>query len=768
MNQEDRDHPTLKDRLEARKIATLESYDGEGINAFTTHALLLAGLAEPTERTKKKAKGKNQKAGEADVRTTPELPPPRRVGVIVNRVDLARRVFAELQSKAEDKVEVLLLTGRVRPLDRARLMPRLKPLLAKPDRPEPERPIILVATQTIEAGADLDLDALVTEIAPIDALRQRFGRLDRLGEREISRAVILYPAGKPQKSDARAPWSAIGRIYGNSAYETKEWLQALGETIDFGINALSPTIESLSVDRLQSLVAPRLDAPSLLPAYADLWSRTSPAPAATPEASLFLHGRQKAVDVQVVWRADIDLRDEKRINRSLESCPPSALEALPLPIWALRSWLRKEGIPAVFSDVTESLPEERRNGPPPGPSVIVVWRDEQWRIRRADERLTPGEMIVLPASAGGWDEWGWNPRSDATVEDVGSQAHYQQRLYGTLRVTEATLLNVLASERPDDARRLAREIWPRIEAWIQQQADEATGRDARSLLLAEHDLPTIWRTLLEAGNERAWGLEFYDDETPEYGFILATRAKLKADLLKHDADSETEQGDEAITDREDSWSVGRRVKLTCHLERTRGWAREFAQRAGLGANTCQLVELAARLHDVGKVDRRFQADLRGQSALVLANPDLVALLEPKASDEFLAKSERSGWRRDFKSPRAVPDYFRHESLSVALAERNPQVRELCEDDRDLVLWLIGTHHGCGRPFFPPCIDDQRAMRLVYDGMKAQVGDAPLRLDQGWIERADRLNRRYGPVGTCPAGSHSPAGGPPGLIRRGKG
>ena len=209
---------------------------------------------------------------------------------------------------------------------------------AAQSRPDPERPILLVATQTIEAGADLDVDALVTEIAPLDSLRQRFGRLDRLGLRGENRAVILHPAAKKPKKDERNDWTPILRLYGESAYETKEWLGKQGAEIDFGIDGLAP-ISGQAGAKLEPLLAPRARAPVLLPPYAAWWATTSPAPAATPEPALFLHGPGISADVQIVWRSDIDPTDDDSANLSLGICPPSSLEAMPVPIWAMRKWL---------------------------------------------------------------------------------------------------------------------------------------------------------------------------------------------------------------------------------------------------------------------------------------------------------------------------------------------------------------------------------------------------------------------------------------------
>ena len=96
----------------------------------------------------------------------------RVVAVVVNRVATAREVFESLRAEGE----AILLTGRARPWERERLLDRYLPRIeAGRQREAGDQTLFVVATQTIEVGADLDFDGLVTECASLDALRQRFG-----------------------------------------------------------------------------------------------------------------------------------------------------------------------------------------------------------------------------------------------------------------------------------------------------------------------------------------------------------------------------------------------------------------------------------------------------------------------------------------------------------------------------------------------------------------------------------------------------------------
>lgn len=67
----------------------------------------------------------------------------------------------------------------------------------------PEPGMIFVATQVVEVSLDISYDALITEVAPVDAMAQRMGRVNRRGEQEAA-PVVVYRA-----------WSAgAERIYG--------------------------------------------------------------------------------------------------------------------------------------------------------------------------------------------------------------------------------------------------------------------------------------------------------------------------------------------------------------------------------------------------------------------------------------------------------------------------------------------------------------------------------------------------------------------------
>ncbi len=63
------------------------------------------------------------------------------------------------------------------------------------------RPIVAVGTTTLEMSLDLDADLLITDLAPMDVLLQRFGRLhrhrrDRPAGFETARAIVLVPEAR--------------------------------------------------------------------------------------------------------------------------------------------------------------------------------------------------------------------------------------------------------------------------------------------------------------------------------------------------------------------------------------------------------------------------------------------------------------------------------------------------------------------------------------------------------------------------------------------
>ncbi|MFA5625489.1 MAG: CRISPR-associated helicase Cas3' [Bradymonadales bacterium] len=101
------------------------------------------------------------------------------VGIIVNTVKRAQR-FAVLLGEAFGTDRVKLFHSRFIAPDRAEKENEILSELGKPT-PERQRPLqrIWVGTQVLEQSLDIDFDLLITDIAPMDLLLQRMGRLHR-------------------------------------------------------------------------------------------------------------------------------------------------------------------------------------------------------------------------------------------------------------------------------------------------------------------------------------------------------------------------------------------------------------------------------------------------------------------------------------------------------------------------------------------------------------------------------------------------------------
>ncbi|RLC41270.1 MAG: hypothetical protein DRH51_03565 [Candidatus Coatesbacteria bacterium] len=117
--------------------------------------------------------------------------------VILNSIKRAQETYKQLKGNLQDGIEVQLLHSRFPYEDRKNIEDGLLRKYGPPNE-EQERPqkSVLVSTQVVEQSMDLDFDVMISDIAPIDLLLQRAGRLHRhdRGERKHDRKLwIIEP-----------------------------------------------------------------------------------------------------------------------------------------------------------------------------------------------------------------------------------------------------------------------------------------------------------------------------------------------------------------------------------------------------------------------------------------------------------------------------------------------------------------------------------------------------------------------------------------------
>ena len=652
---------------------------------------------------------------------------PHAVGVVVNRVALAREIHTALEG--DDSTDVVLMIGRSRSVDRDAIADDLDPFRTGENGRSKAKPLFVVATQCLEVGVDLDLDGLVSQAASLDALRQRFGRLNRAG-RPIDAEGAIIALAKDVAKNADDP------VYRDRIRCTWDALRtaAEGDTVDFGVEALPELLNGADIDP-DDLASERSDAPVLMPAYLDLWSQTSPRPTADPEVGLFLHGTERTVaGVSVVWRGDIseaDLAGEtgvdlNQLNVIVRLVPPRAAEAIELPLRIAQAWLRRsEG--TDVSDVPERAPDAGAVRMPGIPALRWAGRDDpDTEVVRANQ-LRTGDLIVVPVGYGGCDEFGWAPESGTPVSDVADKAakpYWGRRC--AVRIT------------PDVVR--TKDQWGRIREVF--AAEDVDGADLVERLLlvmssetaedgaSDSPLPRDVREPLDALS-RAKGridLHFPYAGGRQGGAILVAERGIR-DAAKRDAAAPTTEDDAA------SHTSNRPVHLDDHGCRVARWVEDFARTLGLD-DVGDDIRLAAYLHDAGKADPRFQTMLAGGDPW--NRPD----------GSPLAKSGRS-WSPHAWERAGLPRGWRHEALSVRMARAHPDLDTA--HDPALVLWLIGSHHGLGRPFFDfldpaperpwPCLGvDQWRVSDETSGPQSLAFDFD---GFDWPALFEDLQRRYG-------------------------
>lgn len=113
-----------------------------------------------------------------------------RVIVLANSVPRAQQIFQELQTYVKEKkesIKLLLLHSRYYPQHRKPIEEQIQQYFG-PNSVDAN--LILVATQVIEAGMDISAECMHTELAPMNTLIQRAGRVARYANRNKGKVIV--------------------------------------------------------------------------------------------------------------------------------------------------------------------------------------------------------------------------------------------------------------------------------------------------------------------------------------------------------------------------------------------------------------------------------------------------------------------------------------------------------------------------------------------------------------------------------------------------
>lgn len=165
--------------------------------------------------------------------------------IVCNRVDVAQKRFSELKKHYEG-IPIMLIHSRFRRIDRN----LLEEVLMKKYNNREVMPgsCIVVATQVVEVSLDISFDLMITDAAPLDALIQRFGRINRYRtESSLKNKIIkdIHVIAPPENAKDCHPYKK--EIIDISFYQLPNSEILHERDIQNKIDFVYPTIEPIPI-----------------------------------------------------------------------------------------------------------------------------------------------------------------------------------------------------------------------------------------------------------------------------------------------------------------------------------------------------------------------------------------------------------------------------------------------------------------------------------------------------------------------------------------
>lgn len=381
----------------------------------------------------------------------------RAVVVFLRKLEAVGSVAADLNKLSRKHCSVIQLTGTMRGLERDGLIgqPDFRRFLKSPAPSESadsatsketatlfsdlpaeqtaqpgspaggERTVFFLCTSAGEVGIDLSADHMICDLAPLDSMIQRLGRVNRYGLRTDTQVDVVHPDPEslpdPEKDKLSLPRK-----------NTLALLRQLGE--DASPRAIHRLMQSLPPDERAAAFTPE---PTILPATEilfDAWSLTSirePMPG-RPPVEPWLHGvaEWEPPQTQVAWREEVSLITGELL---LTHPPADLLDDYPLMPHELL---------ADRSDRVHKQLSELARGQGEAPVWLIDTRGEidatltLAKLVERDKEALAGCTVLLPPGVGGLSPQGLLDGSAAPPAEEASSLDVADRWVGPPKSNE--------------------------------------------------------------------------------------------------------------------------------------------------------------------------------------------------------------------------------------------------------------------------------------------------------------------------------------------